>query len=829
MKQTALFILFILLNSVLLNAQSIELWGTTLEGGGTNTGSVFKYSVSGDSIISTPLIRPTASNPLYNGFIEATNGKLYGVSTNSASVSGINGASYQTMGCLIEFDPIQNAYKEIYTFFWQNQDNGLEPSGSLFQASNGKLYGMTKKGGANNEGVIFEIDPTNYSFSKLYDFTVTTGKFPEGSLIEGIDGNLYGCTRNGGDFSRGVFFRFKLSNLTYTKLVDFQTALGSFPFNNLVKVDNSTLIGSTTNGGINSQGTLYSFDFMNNQFSLIYNFGNHTEIWGSISSIAFDGFNKIYGTSSPLDTLLPSKLFCYNISSDTLEVLHQFDPNIDGHQPIGGVIYNNGFLYGLCQKGGPDNQGTLYNFNLSTSAFSVLEAFTTSENVVNQCTTTPFIASNGRMYGLGSKGGESDDGGVFSFDLGNNDFNKILDFNYGLNGMWPNCTLFQASNGRVFGTSYRGGQTDNGVVFEVDRFTNEIEPLYNGDNITGKNYTDIMIEYQGNLLGTGENGSIYSFDMNSNVYSELSDISGTTASGGLTQIEDYAYGVSYSGGVNDLGTLYRFDLNNNNISNIEYSFDGMLSGSSPVGHLTATEDFYLYGMSESGGINGYGTIYKYEPFLNVFTKLYDFDNLSGNSPSGSLVKHSNGKFYGLTKYGGNNDLGVLFSFDDNTQTYEKLVDFDSLNGSIPRGSLIVASNGLLYGLTSEGGDSNDGVLFSFNTSTNQINTLFDFDKYVSGSHPYHALTEIDPILSTVDKLEKPLVVYPNPFQSVINLQNPKSEVISIRVFDLYGSLLLENTSNEASISIDLTGFSSGVYTLQYDLTGFTGSTKIIKY
>jgi hypothetical protein len=74
-----------------------------------------------------------------------------------------------------------------------------------------------------------------------------------------------------------------------------------------------------------------------------------------------------------------------------------------------------------------------------------------------------------------------------------------------------------------------------------------------------------------------------------------------------------------------------------------------------------------------------------------------------------------------------------------------------------------------------------------------------------------------------------LVVYPNPFQSIINLQNPKSEIVSIQVVDLYGKLLFENTSNKANISIDLSNFSSGVYTLQYDRNGFIGSTKIIKY
>jgi uncharacterized repeat protein (TIGR03803 family) len=820
MKKAILITLAVILNSA-LNAQNIELWGTTALGGSTNSGTVFKYSVQDDSLTSIPLEMPQAGVPELQGFIEASNGKLYALSRSFGFNDDCN--SIQTGGVIIEFDPITNTYQDVYHF--KNMIDGQNPNYKLMQASDGKLYGMTISGGTYNEGVIFRFDVSNYSYTKLFDFQNSSGSSPTGALVEGTNDVLYGTTQLGGTNQKGVLFRFELTDLNYIVAYNFNGSQGSFPSNTLIKVDNSTFVGTTSGGGTDDFGVIYKYDFMSFQYTKIHDFDLQLGMVSPRASIVFDGLNKIYGASSND----PSRIFCFNLSSETMSVLHEFDPLTDGYHPEGGLFYHNGELYGLCSAGGVNSTGTLFKYSIANDLLTVINHFTQSPTSYYMNTTIPFIASNNSFYGLGTFGGSPNLGGIFKFDLSTSQLTNLHDFNYGINGAIPKSTLFQASNGRVFGTAYYGGLSGEGVVFEVDRYTNEIETLHNAILATGNQFTDVMIEYQGKLLGTGANGTIYSIDMNTNTYSELGDISGTTASGGLVQIDDYGYGVSYFGGDNNVGTLYRFDLNNNNVSSIEFSFDGILTGASPVGHLFANDDFFLYGLTESGGTNGSGTIYKYEPFLNDFIKLYDFDNLSGNSPTGSLVKHSNGKFYGLAKYGGNNDLGVLFSFDDNTQTYEKLVDFDSLNGSIPRGSLLVASDGLLYGLTAEGGQNNDGVLFSFNTTTNQINTLFDFDRYVSGSHPFQALTEVDPILSTADKSETSLVVYPNPFQSIINLQNPKSEIVSIQVVDLYGKLLFENTSNKANISIDLSNFSSGVYTLQYDRNGFIGSTKIIKY
>ncbi len=78
-------------------------------------------------------------------------------------------------------------------------NKGGQPYGSLIQASNGKLYGMTQGGVFNNDfGTIFSFNPLTNIFENLYDFDIIVGAFPSGSLIQTSNGKLYGMTPRGG-------------------------------------------------------------------------------------------------------------------------------------------------------------------------------------------------------------------------------------------------------------------------------------------------------------------------------------------------------------------------------------------------------------------------------------------------------------------------------------------------------------------------------------------------------------------------------------------------------------------------------------------------------
>ena len=144
-------------------------------------------------------------------------------------------------------------------------------------------------------------------------------------------------------------------------------------------------------------------------------------------------------------------------------------------------------------------------------------------------------------------------------------------------------------------------------------------------------------------------------------------------------------------------------------------------------------------------------LFEYDTTTDIYTVKFEFDNVynptnpfsfSGKNPLGSLIQSTNGKLYGMTIYGGTSNIGVVFEFDPVTDTYSKKLDFDGSNGKNPEGSLMQASNGNLYGMTRYGGTDNVGVIFEFDSATDTYSKKLDFN-YYNGFGPLGGLIEIN--------------------------------------------------------------------------------------
>src|ERR1035438_6218256 len=133
-----------------------------------------------------------------------------------------------------------------------------------------------------------------------------------------------------------------------------------------------------------------------------------------------------------------------------------------------------------------------------------------------------------------------------------------------------------------------------------------------------------------------------------------------------------------------------------------YDFAGTANGSNPNGDLISVGAF-LYGMTNTGGANNKGTIFKIKPDGTGYSKLLDFAGANGAYPTGSLF--SDGTFlYGMTVNGGTYSFGTVFKIMPNGTGYAKLMDMDTANanGSYPNGNLI-SDGTFLYGMTYGGG------------------------------------------------------------------------------------------------------------------------------
>ena len=124
-------------------------------------------------------------------------------------------------GVLFEYNPSTNGYTKKFDF--DGTARGAIPYESLLEASNGKLYGMTCYGGSSGYGVLFEYDPASNTYTKKLDFDGTNnGRYPNGGLMQASNGKLYGMASSGGVNDYGVLFEYDPSTNAYTKKARFR-------------------------------------------------------------------------------------------------------------------------------------------------------------------------------------------------------------------------------------------------------------------------------------------------------------------------------------------------------------------------------------------------------------------------------------------------------------------------------------------------------------------------------------------------------------------------------------------------------------------------------
>jgi uncharacterized repeat protein (TIGR03803 family) len=347
-----------LLLTTLTNAQTIELWGMTSEGGEYNLGTIFKTDENGNNFTVKYSFSDEIGELPLGKFCQAANGKLYGLTTSGGS---------NDWGVLFEYNPITSTYIKKIDFA---DTNGSSPKGSLIQASNGKLYGMTTGGGEHTGGTLFEYDPLNNSFSKKIDFEGNNGGYPHGNLIEASNGKLYGLTWWGGSDNIGVLFEYDYTTNKLSKKVDFNSSeKGTLPSGSLIQASNGKLYGMTSQGGIQNQGVLFEYDYKNDVFSkkVDFNYDNGSNPQGSLVQ-ANNG--KLYGMTEGGGKESDGVLFEYDIVSQTLSKKVDFT-SVIGSNPYGDLMKaSDGKLYGLTRFGGTnDYGGVLFEYDPTTNSF----------------------------------------------------------------------------------------------------------------------------------------------------------------------------------------------------------------------------------------------------------------------------------------------------------------------------------------------------------------------------------------------------------------------------------------------------------------------------
>src|SRR6185312_569794 len=161
------------------------------------------------------------------------------------------------------------------------------------------------------------------------------------------------------------------------------------------------------------------------------------------------------------------------------------------------------------------------------------------------------------------------------------------------------------------------------------------------------------------------------------------------------------------------------------------------NGGGPLANLVQASDGNFYGTTGGGGTHGYGTIFKCTT-SGVLTTLVDFDSFTnGASPSCTLIQATDGNLYGVTSGGGKYSNGTIFSC---TTSGSLITIYNFPNNCIPLSGVIQGFDGNLYGMTSRGGASDSGNIYKCSTS-GLFNTIYSFKSKAAGIFPYCGLIQ----------------------------------------------------------------------------------------
>lgn len=348
-------------------------------------------------------------------------------------------------------------------------------------------------------------------------------------------------------------------------------------------------------------------------------------------------------------------------------ILHNFTGGAsDGDSPYGSLAVSGSTLYGMTYNGGTGNQGTVFSMNVNGTGFGVLHSFTGGSSD-GAHTKGGVTVSGSSLYGMTRAGGVYGDGTVFSMNVNGSGFGILHSFagydSYPNDGSDPLGSLALAGSA-LYGMTWLNGSDGFGIAFSVSTDGTGYNILRNFINGEGPAYGTPTISGS-TLYGMGFN-SIFSMNTDGIGFSMLHSFTGGASDGG--------------GGYGDL----------------------MLLGST------------LYGMTTYGGSSNSGVVFSINTDGTGFRLLHSFTGTAseGGLPYGSLT-FAGSKLYGMTSRSGNYLTGSLFSINTNGTDFNIEHTFGSVanDGGNPYGSLVFDGS-TLYGMTSGGGTSGRGTIFS---------------------------------------------------------------------------------------------------------------------
>jgi len=335
--------------------------------------------------------------------------------------------------------------------------DGAQPQDKLVVAG-GKLYGTTVAGGAYGSGTVFEITPTG-SEKVVYSFGAAAGDgtFPYGSLLN-VNGVLYGTTSQGGKNNAGTVFSVTTSGKEKV-IYSFDTTHGSSPVAAPIRVG-AEFYGTTENGGSKGYGTVFGVTASGKERVLHEFAGGKDGALPHGSLILVKG--QLYGTTVQGGSSSENGTVFAVSTAGKERVVHAFLDQGDGQWPYAALIDVGGKLYGTTSAEAGVSGGTLFSVTPSGVEHTVYHFTGARNGSTPECA---LVFTNGTFYGTTASGGYLSYGTAFAVTLAGK-YRLLHEFGHGNDGQTPYAG-FVLLGGKLYGTTAYGGANGAGTVFAI--------------------------------------------------------------------------------------------------------------------------------------------------------------------------------------------------------------------------------------------------------------------------------------------------------------------------------------------------------------------------
>jgi uncharacterized repeat protein (TIGR03803 family) len=359
---------------------------------------------------------------------------------------------------------------------------------------------------------------------------------------------------------------------------------GASPGAGLV-LSGQTLFGTTAEGGTAGFGTVFQVNTDGSGYRTLYNFTNGTDGATPKAPLLVAG-GLLYGTASAGGSSSHGTIFALDTAGSNFSTLYTFTNGVDGAGPTAGLVLSGSTLYGTTAGTTfGSSYGTVFMLNTNGSSFSVLHQFSAPSSIryTNDdgfFLSGPLFLSGSILYGVATSGGANGCGTLFTNASDGPDFGPAYTFaavsgfpSVNDGGANPQGGVVLAGT-TLFGATYDGGVNGWGTVYQFDLAGSDISPLYcftDGDDYS--NPQGPLVVSSNMLYGT-TSATIFGLDTNglgfTNLFSFPSTISdgaghytnatGSAPNGGLVLAGQSFYGTTQSGGSNGFGTIFAFNL-----------------------------------------------------------------------------------------------------------------------------------------------------------------------------------------------------------------------------------------------------------------------------